>query len=546
MTGVPDGMTADSVVPDSGVDAAMVTVSVSGTAGTLYVGQTATLNATASTTPDGGTITYHWTLDSAPVLSLITSSSLTGSNTATASFVADVAGDYSFTLTATSGGATAMTTVTAHAIAPTILYMFGSLIDAGPDASPTFTSAYYTSGSDGRQAHAVTCPVTGPTTASGGFLSVAPQIEQYFPPDDFTDFWEAPPGQASRFAVSVINADQSGNAVLFSGLEDASCASPPAEIAYDAGCEQPRFNADGSRLVFFGANDTNIVTVNPDGSDLRVVSNYSTGLDASPAYDTDNSGITAPPRPQWVGDRVAWVRQYSSTPAWEIVEADDVDGAMPQRYMACAGGTPREFQFLADGSVIVAYRTTASSGPENLYRLTPDSSQNCTIVQQYTDLGISALSQASDFAVSPDQTRIAYVQFDGVTDDSGYPGQGLPGGYGYVVNVDGGTPVRLSDDFLMFGPRWIGDGTRLVATRYDGLTDGGGIVSAATSIVIRSPNPGPGVPLVSGDGYTTFAVSGSNGGCSASPEPLAPAGALLGLAGAVFGFMFRRGRKSRT
>jgi hypothetical protein len=543
MTAITDGATGDSSVFDSGIDSAMsVTVSAAGV--TTYVGQTATLIATASTTPTGGAVAYSWTVTSAPAQSTIKSSSLSGANTATVSFVPDAAGDYSFTLTATSGSASGMTTVTARAIAPTVLYMLGSLIDGGgPDAS--FTSAYVASGSDGKSAHAVTCPVTASTAAGGGFFSVSPTLSQFFPADDFTDFWEAPAGQASRFAVSIYDVDPSGAPMLFSGLEDASCASPPSEIWYDGGSYQPRFTADGSRLVFFGIADSNIVTVSPDGTDMRVVSAYAAGLvDSGLAYDTDPASLAVPPRPQWVDGRVAWVRQYtpSSAPAWEIVEADDVAGATPLRYMACPGGTPREFQFLADGTVIVAYRTTASSGPENLYRLAPDTSQNCTIVEQYTDLGNSQLSQATDFAVSPDQTRIAYVQYDGVADDSGYPSQGLPGGYGYVVNVDGGAPVRLSNDFLMYGPRWIGDGTRLVATRLDGITDAG-LVPLATSIIINSPSPGPGVALVSADGYTTFASAGSNGGCSTAPGPVSPAAAFIGLIGAAFGLVFRRSRK---
>lgn len=535
MTSVPDGAS----VVDSGNDSATNAVTVSAAGLTEYVGQTATLTATSSTTPDGGTVTYSWALAGAPPLSTIASSSLSGADTATVSFVPDVAGDYSLALTATSGGASATTTLTVRAIAPTVLYMLGSLVEEGPDAS--FTSAYYASASDGTLAHAVTCPVTGSTAAPGGLFSVAPQIDQFFPSDDFTDFWEAPAGQASRFAVSVYNVDPTGNPMLFSGLEDASCASPPTEIRYDGGSVQPRFTADGSRLAFIGLADLNVVTVNPDGTDMRVVCAYSAGLvDSGLTYDTDPLDVQVPPRPQWVGSRIAWVRQYTpdSDPAWEIVEADDVAGATPQRYMACPGGTPREFQFLADGTVIVAYRTTASTGPENLYRLTPDSSENCTIVDQYTDLGNSTASQATDFAVSPDETRIAYVQYDGVTDDAGYA-SGLPGGYGYVVDVDGGTPVRLSNDFLMYGPRWIGDGTRLVAARYDGLTDGG-IVPVATSIIVRAPSPGPAVPLLSADGYTTFASTGSNGGCNTAPGAVSPLAALVGLIGAAFGFVGRK------
>lgn len=538
-----DGSPAtDSGASDSGQSGVVV---VSATGVTTYVGQTATVAASGSTTPSGGALSFTWTFASTPTRSALTDSALSGAMTSKVSFVPDAPGTYSLTVNAVAGSATGMTTVTVHAVAPPVFYMFGSLVDG--DAA-TFTSAYYVSGSDGTQAHAVTCPVTGPTV-SQGFFSAAPQISQFFPPDDFTDFWEAPAGQASRFAAAVYNADPSGNPILFSGLEDASCASPPTLIAYDGGSAQPRFTPDGSRLVFLGVADTNIVTVNSDGTDLRIVSNYAAGVpEAGLADDTDPSGLNFPPRPQWVGTSVAWVRQYSASsdpPAWEIVKADDVVGATPQRYMACPGGTPREFQFLSDGTVIVAYRPTANTGPENLYRLAPDGSQNCTIVVQYTDLGNSQLSQATDFAVSPDQTQIAYVQFDGVSDDAGYPSQGLPGGYPYLIQVDGGASTRLSNDFLMYGPRWIGDGTRLVATRYDGLTDGGGLVQAATSIIVRAPMAGPTPsPVVSADGYTSFASAGSNGGCRAAPWAPSSDGALFGAVGAAALVRVLRRRRS--
>jgi hypothetical protein len=225
------------------------------------------------------------------------------------------------------------------------------------------------------------------------------------------------------------------------------------------------------------------------------------------------------------------VRQYtaaSDPPAWEIVTTEDVAGAMPQRYMACPGATPREFHFLADGSLIVAYRTT-TSGPENLYRLAPDSTKNCRVLVQYTDLGNAVLSQATDFAVSPDGTQIAFLQVDGVADDASYGSSGLPGGYPYVVGVDGGAPTRLSQDYFMYGPRWIGAGTRLVGARYDGFTDAG-LVPIATSIIVRSPTPGPTPPpLVQADGYTSFVSTGSNGGCSLTTGAASPIAALVGL-----------------
>ncbi len=540
-----DGGAADVEV-DSDIVATAVDVTAANA--TVFIEQTAALHATATTTPDGANVAYLWTLVSVPAGSAVVAASLSGARTASVSFVPDVAGAYVLTVSATSGSVSGTTAATATAVAPTVFYMRGDLV------TPTsFSAAYYASGSDGTAVHAVTCAVTE-STQSSGFLSPVPQTYQYWVPDDHTDYWEAPAGQASLFAVIVYDGDPSGDLVLFVGSATGSCTTPPTSIVYPGGSAQPRFSADGTRLAFIGATDLSIVTVNPDGTDQRVVANYSTGAVDSGTYDPSPAGFALPPRPQWAGKVVAWVRQYSApgaAPAWEIVKATDVAGATPVRYMACPGATPREFQFLSDGSVIVAYRTTldastATSGPENLYRLTPDGSKNCTIVNQYTDLANSGISQASDFAVSPDGTKIAFVEVDvdasAATTDSGYASAALPGGYPYVVGVGGGTPTKLSNDFLMFGPRWIGGGSRLVATRYDGYTDAG-FVELATSVIVRAPTAGPSpTPLVKADGYNTFAVTGSNGGCSMATGAVPPAMAFLVLlaAAALARFVRRR------
>jgi hypothetical protein len=527
------------------------TVSVTAGDQTAYVFQTVALSATA-TVSNGSAATFAWSLTSAPTGSTFTTNGIVGAATANATFIPDVAGDYAFSVGATASGVRGSASVTAHAVASTVFYMRGDLYDAGAEAASMFTSAYYASGSDGTQVHPVTCPVTGGTQS--GFLSPAPQTLQFWAPGDLADFWEAPPGHPSQFAVSIYNADSTGTPLLFVGSADASCASPPTSIYYDGGAFQPRFSPDGSRIAFVAATDFSIVTVNPDGSDLRVVSAYAAGLaDSGLSFDFDTPGLNFPPRPQWLGSTVAWVRQTTTSDqpaAWEIVTANDVPGAMPQRYMACPGGTPREFAFLADGSVVVAYRpnfgTSANtSGPENLYRLAAGTGLNCTIVKQYTDLGNSGISQASDFAVSPDGTQIAFVQVDGITDDASVTAAGFGGGYPYVVLVDGGTPVRLSSDFFLFGPRWVAGGSRLASVRYDSFTDGG-LVQFGTSIIVRSPAAGPSPPpLVQTDGYTAFVSTGQNGGCDVAPGTTPPAGAFIGMIAAAFARVFRRRDRRR-
>jgi hypothetical protein len=549
---VSDGSPSD--VSDAAISDAGSSPTVTVTAGdqTTYVFETVTLTGVA-TVSNGSPATFTWTVTSAPAGSSITTAQLTGGGTATPSFAADVAGDYVLGVTVLASGVRGSTSATVHAFAPTVFYMRGDLYDAGVDAAAMFTSAYYASGSDGTQIHPVTCPVTGGTQS--GFLSPAPQMLQFWGPGDLADFWEAPPGQSSQFAVAIYNADPTDSPMLFVGSADASCASPPKSIYYDGGSFQPRFSADGSRIAFVAQADFSIVTVNPDGSDLRVVSAYAAGLaDSGLAFDFDTPELNFPPRPQWHGSAVAWVRQTTASdqpPAWEIVTANDVPGAMPQRYIACPGGTPREFAFLADGTVIVAYRatvgtSTSTSGPENLYRLAASATLDCTIVNQYTDLGNSGLSQATDFAVSPDGTQVAFVQVDGVTDDAAVTNEGFGGGYPYVVSVDGGTPVRLSSEFLLFGPRWIASGSRLASVRVDSFTDGG-LVPFGTSIVVRPPTAGPSpAPLVQTDGYSAFASTGQNGGCNAAAGTAPPGAAFLFVIAAAAARLFRRKDRPRS
>ena len=73
---------------------------------------TITVDGSASSDGDGDALTYTWTVSATPAGSAISTSSLLGASTATASFTPDVAGDYTLKLKVDDGTDTASDTVT--------------------------------------------------------------------------------------------------------------------------------------------------------------------------------------------------------------------------------------------------------------------------------------------------------------------------------------------------------------------------------------------------------------------------------------------------
>jgi hypothetical protein len=199
---------------------------------------------------------------------------------------------------------------------------------------------------------------------------------------------------------------------------------------------------------------------------------------------------------------------------------------------------PREFAVLADGSVIASYRATAS-GPEDLVHLKVSGGQ-CSPTLNYTSLPAASGGVATDFAVSPDGTQVAYL-LDSAADAGPWAvddaGSQLPGGNVYVVPVAGGTPKQASTAPALFGPRWIGGGAWLVFTRLDGVTGsgavGGGGGMVASSVVIV-PMGGGGISSIvaKGDGVTSFVSTSGSGACSTALGAPGGAGAT-GAAGLI-------------
>jgi mono/diheme cytochrome c family protein len=93
-------------------------VARAGNASTVTTGSTVTLNGSASSDPEGAALTFSWALQ-VPGGS---SARMTGATSSQPSFVADIAGTYTATLTVNDGALTssASVTITAQAPAPAI------------------------------------------------------------------------------------------------------------------------------------------------------------------------------------------------------------------------------------------------------------------------------------------------------------------------------------------------------------------------------------------------------------------------------------------
>jgi len=269
--------------------------------------------------------------------------------------------------------------------------------------------------------------------------------------------------------------------------------------------------------------------------------------------------VAEPPRVEWIAVHpdggtayeLAWAGPKAT--GWAITTAPDQTNAPQGTYMTCAGVVPRQFAILADGSVIASYRATAS-GPEDLVHLTVSGGQ-CTPSTNYTSLPATSGAVATDFAVSPDGTQIAFLEINPTTQDAGPWAQGssqLPGGYVFVVPVVGGTPKPVSTVPAMFGPRWIGGGAWLVFTRLDGVTDGGAVGSGGTvaSSVVIVPAAGGTISSVvaKGDGVSSFVSTSGSGACSAASVGLGggAASAAAGLVSLVAVASLRRRRRRRA
>jgi hypothetical protein len=539
--GGPDSAVG-SEAGDSGDDGGPVSVAAVAIGGSVYLGQTATVDGTQSSPSlvQGGQYSWSLNVNMLPPGSSLTQNDLVGATTESVSFTPDALGQYELELTVSADGMQSTpATTSVHAVLPQVFYASGAVTSAGSSAS------YSVVDFDGGNAHPVVCPDTAITKVPNEIATYASYAGRAY------DFWEAEAGQPSLLAGFMVDY----------APPDASTPGYSTHLyvagatAVDAGCDAgvtsflspsfgplfygstPHFSPDGSRFVVYGSPPGvgwNILTYPSNGQgSSNVVFSYQVAqsqLDDSGASGI-NGYVTEPPRVEWIKEPqpdggvaydLAWA-QPSGT-GWAIMTAPDTNNQVPPMlYMTCPGVLPREFAILDDGSVVASYRPTPSS-PENLVHLTVGAGAACTSPLPYTKSTAGA-AVATDFAVSPDGKQIAYLALDPSTQDAGLWMQAssqLPGGYVYVVPVDGSAaPIRVSPYPALFGPRWIGGGRWLVFTRLDGVngsglnTDGteGGTVHTDV-VIIQADGGGPASVVATGDGVTTFVSTSGSGACS--------------------------------
>jgi hypothetical protein len=535
---------------DGGSDGPVGMLKAVATGETVYVGQTATVDGSKSSSV-AGTPTFSWSFVSVPPTSAIKDGSLVGGGTAKPTFDPDVAGDYKLKLTIQRGAHQATADATVTAVAPEVFYFQtstnadGGITNMDPDA--TSSSAYFAVDYNGKNARPVMCPDlqsnyvgTGEIALFGGLIY---------------DVWEGEAGQPPKYAgftVGAYTSPEAGGSFashLWSGTSAASCdggthandlglfpqsSASGNNVAYG---NNPRISPDGSRIAILDPNQ-NIVTLSFDGSERHTVAAYFEGdVDgaASILFDPIAFGESIQPRIQWLGTSVAWARPNDT--GWEIVTAPDTASAAPTVYMSCAGVTPREFEFLADGTVVASYRT-APSAQENLYLL----DKTCTALHTYTNLSASVSSVATDFSVSPDGKSLAFLSLDPAVQDAAIFDGGLGGGYLFISPIDNSTPpVQIGTHPALYGPRWIGGGTLLVFTRLEGP-----LVSNAlpTSAVVITPDGGFRLAVATADGVSTVLSTSGSGACNMSGAAAGPgAFSLLSLV-AIAHFLRRKRRDS--
>jgi hypothetical protein len=527
----------------------------------VYLGQPAKLDASASVPAvANGALAFQWALSNTPTGSTLVKGQI--STTATASFVPDLPGSYSLTLTVSDPDNPAnkdTTQVTVLATLPQVFFAEGTVGASGPSAS------YAVVDFDGGNPHPITCPITSMPAGAPNVLAVAAAYGSRI-----FDFWEAPsPAQPTEFAGLVPNYDPMSNTYavhLLSGTAASACDAGLNDLdTLGAGAlpnsASPHISPDGTRIVVYNQN-RDIVTYGFDGGAVNTVATSqdygvrTNKLDPSGVSSLPND-IPEPPRVEWMphgsSTDLAWLVVGAGGAGWKILTAKDAPSAQLATLMTCTSGVmPRAFAVLSDQSVVVSYRATPTSG-ENLVLL----KTGCVVAARYTMVGNTPSAIATDFAVSPDGSLVAFLLVDPSVQNaskwmvSGDPDAGqLPGGYVYLVSADGGTPVQVSPTPALYGPRWIGAGGSLVFTALRSLAaplDASISPQLATSVVIVQPDGGAEHVVAAGDGVSTFVSTSGNAACSAVPGAAGRAtgagAAMVLLAGGLAGGLARRRRR---
>jgi hypothetical protein len=522
---------------------------------TIYLGQIAALDGTTSTP---AAASFAWTVESAPAGSTVVTSSLLNAATAKPTFTPDLAGDYSLKLTVTSGSATDSKVVKVKAVHAPVFYVNqNNQTEAG---GPTVDLRVITSG--GTDGHGVSCGVPD----DGGSASSTTRRAYA----GGSDWLEGAPGQEAKvaFTMDERGGDAAYESYLATGTSSSTCngASKPKKVdnAANAAPNQtgsfyfPKISPDGARVLYVrnfttGPVGARVATVAFDGTAAHSsISPYNAYADGGVQADSgffngfggaSNANTYVPPR--WApGNKVSWAVSFSNSTRWQILVADDADNATPTPMMTCSG-TVLEYDFLADGTVIASAAVPLADGAPpatDLVVLRPNAvTKECEVVKNLTNLASNTGSVATDFSLSPDKRRVAFLMSDNTVD----AGAGITNSVLFTAAVDGSQPpakvpgVPYGAATRGQGPRWIAGGTALAWGQSQSTIDAGDAGGMAVAVVSAGGGNARAVVATSAtDGVSAI----GNTLCSMSHGPGSALMAFGSLA-AFVGLVARRRRR---
>ncbi len=469
---------------------------------TIYLGQIAALDATTSTP---AAATFAWTIESAPAGSTVVTSSILNAATAKPTFTPDLAGDYAVKLTVTSGSATDAKSVKVKAVHAPVFYVGNNSATTG--GGTVDVRVVSSGGTDG---HSVMCgaPDDGGFNPNGA--TTAETVRRAY--SGGTDWWEGAAGSEARVAFTMDEnlGDGGYESYLATGTSASTCLGTKpkkvdtapnarAPLCLFGPCTYPlnvgrfyfpRFAPDGNRIVYVRnpSQGSTVATIAFDGTTPHAsIAAYNAYPDGGAQADAGVGSTLVIVPPRWApGNKVAWASAYNGSTRWNINVADDADNAIPTVAMSCSG-TVTEFDFLADGTVIALGQiphTDASTPATDLIVYRPNAvTKECEVVKNLTSLPNGSV--ATDFALSPDKRRAAFL----VTDVTVDAGTGVSNFVLFTVSTDGSTAaakvpgVPTGGGLGGGGPHWIAGGTALVWGQKQETIDAGDAGGQAIAVV---------------------------------------------------------------
>ena len=272
---------------------------------------------------------------------------------------------------------------------------------------------------------------TAPTTAAASAPTEPAPTEAIATPTT------AAPGRVSSAGRIAFTSDRDGNQNIYLLTVDGAAET---QLTSDPSNEQsPAWSPDGREILFTSDRDGDfeIYVMQADGSQPQRLTT-SAGSDTDPAWSPD-------------GLLIAFVSERDGNPDIYVMNAD---GSNP-RNMTKHPARDADPAWSPDSTQLVfsSYRDTSADTPaaNDLYLVQADGS---LLVTRLTN----DLARNSGPAWIPSGALIAFEYFDG----AGMVDGDIAGGDIYVMNRDGGSPRRLTEDATGGrSPSWSADGTRI-------------------------------------------------------------------------------------